>query len=55
MIYVTIGPNDAFDLKKVIAQVAPQAFVAISDVDEVISPEFIPGRSKYRKVKMRKE
>ncbi|WP_394405291.1 YitT family protein [Streptococcus sp. 20-1249] len=51
VIYVTLSPNDARDLKKVIAQLDPRAFVAVSEVDEVMSPEFISGRSKYRKAK----
>lgn len=50
VLYVTLNPTDARQVKKIVEAVDPRAFVAISSVDEVISPEFIPSRSKYRKV-----
>lgn len=53
IMYVTLNPTDIREVKKVVAQLDPQAFIAISNVDEVVSPEFIASRSKYRKVKGR--
>lgn len=52
VIYVALNPTDTRYLKKILADLDPQAFVAISNVDEVISPEFIASKSKYRQAKL---
>lgn len=49
VIYVALSPTDVRDAKLRIAQIDPNAFVSIFNVDEVHSPEFIASRSKYRK------
>lgn len=49
VLYVTLNPSDTREVKKIVASLDPNAFVAIANVDEVMSPEFIPSRSKYRR------
>ncbi|MFC5630036.1 MULTISPECIES: YitT family protein [Streptococcus] len=48
VIYVTLNPTETRELKAYLATIDPQAFVAISSVDEIVSPEFVASKSKYR-------
>lgn len=48
VLYVAINPTETRELKTYLAEVDPQAFVAISSVDEIVSPEFVISKSKYR-------
>lgn len=48
VLYVTLNPTETRELKTYLAIADPSAFVAISSVDEVVSPEFVISKSKYR-------
>lgn len=48
VIYVALNPTETRELKTYLADIDPQAFVAISSVDEIVSPEFVVSKSKYR-------
>lgn len=48
VLYVALNPTETRELKTYLSEVDPLAFVAISSVDEIVSPEFIVSKSKYR-------
>lgn len=48
ILYVALSPTDIRDLKVYIQEIDPKAFVSIMNVDEVLSPEFVASKSKYR-------
>lgn len=50
VLYVIVNPNEVREMKVLVTSLDPQAFLAISNVDEVVSPEFMIKRSKYRAV-----
>lgn len=48
VLYVILNPNEVREAKLLVTSIDSQAFLSISSVDEIISPEFIIKRSKYR-------
>lgn len=50
VLYVIVNPNEVREAKVLITSIDAQAFIAVSSVDEIISPEFVIKRSKYRAV-----
>lgn len=51
VLYVALSPADIRDLKLYIREIDPNAFISIMNVDEVMSPEFVASKSKYRRKK----
>lgn len=49
VLYVALNPTETREVKKYLASCDPNAFIAISSVDEIVSPEFVISKSKYRK------
>ncbi|MBM7641932.1 YitT family protein [Streptococcus loxodontisalivarius] len=49
VMYVVLSPTDAREVKRLVEEIDQKAFLSIFNVDEVVSPEFIASRSKYRK------
>lgn len=54
IMYVALSPMDAREAKTMIRELDEHAFVSIFNIDEVMSPEFIASKSKYRKQKNKK-
>lgn len=50
VLYIILNPNEIREAKLIVTSIDPQAFLSISTVDEIVSPEFIIKRSKYRQV-----
>lgn len=50
VLYVVLNPNEIKEAKRLVTAIDQQAFLSISTVDEIVSPEFIIKRSKYRQV-----
>lgn len=50
ILYVVLNPTEVLDVKRIIADVDPDAFISIIDVDEVVSSDFIIKRKNYDKV-----
>lgn len=50
VLYVVLNPSEIRDAKLIVTRTDPQAFLSISSVDEIVSPEFVIKRSKYRHV-----
>lgn len=48
VLYVILNPSEVREAKLLVTGLDSQAFVSISSVDEIVSPEFIIKRSKYR-------
>lgn len=48
VLYVILNPNEVREAKLLVTSLDSQAFVSISSVDEIVSPEFVIKRSKYR-------
>ena len=48
VLYVALNPMETRELKTYLSEIDPGAFVAISSVDEIVSPEFVVSKSKYR-------
>lgn len=48
VLYVILNPSEVREAKLLVTSLDSQAFVSISSVDEIVSPEFIIKRSKYR-------
>lgn len=48
VLYVILNPSEVREAKLLVISLDSQAFVSISSVDEIVSPEFIIKRSKYR-------
>lgn len=46
VLYVALTPTDVRDVKAIIAETDPDAFVSIIDVDEVVSPDFVFDRAE---------
>lgn len=51
VLYVALTPTDVRDVKVMIDQIDPNAFVSVIDVDEVISPDFVFDRKERMKLK----
>ncbi len=51
VMYVALSPTDVRDVKILVRELDSQAFVSVFNVDEVMSPEFVASKSKYRKMK----
>lgn len=49
VLYVALNPTETREIRHYLSECDPSAFVAVSSVDEIISPEFIISKSKYRK------
>ncbi|WP_159548315.1 YitT family protein [Streptococcus halichoeri] len=49
VMYVTLSPNEVRDVKRILADLDPDAFISIVDVDEVISSDFKIRRKNYDK------
>ncbi|OHX27956.1 hypothetical protein BKX95_01990 [Streptococcus iniae] len=49
VMYVTLSPNEVRDVKRILAELDPDAFISIVDVDEVISSDFKIRRKNYDK------
>lgn len=50
VLYVVLNPNEVKEAKRLVTAIDENAFLSISTVDEIVSPEFIIKRSKYRQV-----
>lgn len=50
VLYVVLNPNEVKEAKRLVTAIDDKAFLSISTVDEIVSPEFIIKRSKYRQV-----
>lgn len=53
VLYVALSPADIRDLKHFIRNIDPAAFISVMNVDEVMSPEFVASKSKYRQLRRR--
>lgn len=49
VLYVALNPTETREVKHYLSEYDPNAFIAISSVDEIVSPEFVISKSKYRK------
>lgn len=49
VMYITLSPNEVRDVKRILADLDPDAFISIVDVDEVISSDFKIRRKNYDK------
>lgn len=49
VLYVVLNPIEVLDVKRAIADIDPDAFISIIDVDEVVSSDFKINRKKYEK------
>lgn len=49
VLYVVLNPNEVRDVKAIVADYDPDAFVSVIDVDEVVSSDFIIHRKNYDK------
>lgn len=49
VLYVTLSPNEVREVKRILADLDPDAFISIIDVDEVISSDFKIRRKNYDK------
>lgn len=49
VMYVVLNPQEVRDVKGILAQIDPDAFISIIDVDEVISSDFKIRRKNYDK------
>ncbi|MDO4635128.1 MAG: YitT family protein [Streptococcus sp.] len=50
VLYVALNPNEVRDVKNIMANIDPDAFISIINVDEVISSDFKIKRKNYDKV-----
>lgn len=50
VLYVVLNPSEIKEAKRLVTAIDDQAFISISTVDEIVSPEFVIKRSKYRQV-----
>lgn len=48
VIYVALNPTEVREAKQIIAQIDPDAFVSILNIDEVISSDFVINRKKIK-------
>lgn len=49
VMYVTLSPNEVREVKRILAELDPDAFISIVDVDEVVSSDFEIRRKNYDK------
>lgn len=49
VMYVTLSPNEVREVKRILAELDPDAFISIIDVDEVVSSDFKIRRKNYDK------
>ncbi|MGT2737297.1 YitT family protein [Streptococcus orisratti] len=49
VMYVAMSPQDVRETKDMIRELDPMAFVSVFSIDEVMSPEFVAARSKYKR------
>ncbi|CAM4179342.1 hypothetical protein AT575_09510 [Streptococcus penaeicida] len=49
VMYVTLSPNEVREVKRILADLDPDAFISIVDVDEVVSSDFKIRRKNYDK------
>lgn len=49
ILYVVLNPTEVLDVKSIIADIDPDAFISIIDVDEVVSSDFIIKRKSHEK------
>ena len=49
VMYVAMSPQDVRETKDMIRELDPMAFVSVFSIDEVMSPEFVVARSKYKR------
>lgn len=49
VMYVALSPQEVREVKTLVNDIDPTAFVSVFSIDEVHSPEFVASRSKYRK------
>lgn len=50
VLYVVLNPNEVKEAKRIVTAIDDKVFLSVSTVDEIINPEFIIKRSKYRQV-----
>lgn len=50
VLYVVLNPSEIKIAKAIVRAIDDKAFLSISTVDEIVSPEFIIKKSKYRQV-----
>lgn len=50
ILYVVLNPSEIKIAKSLVMSIDDKAFISISTVDEIVSPEFVIKRSKYRQV-----
>ena len=48
--YVVLNPGEVRDVKAIMADLDPDAFISIIDVDEVVSSDFKIRRKNYDKL-----
>lgn len=51
ILYVVLNPREVRDVKTIMGDLDPKAFISIVDVDEVISPDFKIRRKNYNKLR----
>lgn len=49
VMYVTLNPSEVRDVKHILSEIDPDAFISILDVDEVVSSDFKIRRKNYDK------
>ena len=49
VLYVVLNPNEVRDVKAILAQLDPDAFISILNIDEVVSSDFKIRRKNYDK------
>ncbi|MBM7641933.1 YitT family protein [Streptococcus loxodontisalivarius] len=50
VLYVVLNPGEVRDVKAILAEIDPDAFISVIDVDEVVSSDFKIRRKNYDKV-----
>ncbi|MBJ8326297.1 YitT family protein [Streptococcus pacificus] len=50
VIYVAMSPTEIRDVKKVMEEIDPRAFISIMNIEEVVSPDFIVNRRPMLKL-----
>ena len=50
ILYVVLNPGEVRDVKVIMADLDPDAFISIIDVDEVVSSDFKIRRKNYDKL-----
>ncbi|WP_366534772.1 DUF2179 domain-containing protein, partial [Streptococcus equi] len=49
VLYVVLNPNEVRDVKDILAELDPDAFISVLNIDEVVSSDFKIRRKNYDK------